>query len=155
MIALSVRQPWAEAIVLGLKTIEVRTWVPFSIRLPRRIAIHAGKAVPRSWPPSVDAAMKRVGDRYGCIVGVATLIDVRRFADRTDFENAASQHLNPLAWWQPGLCAWQFGQAMRFEEPIPCRGMQGLFELADQEAQVVIAAIAGLRAPQERSNNED
>ena len=51
MKVLTVRQPWASAIMSGAKTVENRTWMPQRIWEPGdRIAIHAGAAIDREAP---------------------------------------------------------------------------------------------------------
>jgi hypothetical protein len=72
MKALSIRQPWAWAIVSGLKTIENRSWQtnyrgPLLIhaaksRADLRLVLPDGTAV----PPELD---------YGCLIGSAELVD--------------------------------------------------------------------------------
>lgn len=47
MKALTVRQPWASLIALGVKTIETRSWRAPKALIGERIAIHAGKARPK------------------------------------------------------------------------------------------------------------
>jgi len=54
--ALTVRQPWASLIVLGIKTIETRSWKLPAAMVGQRIAIHAGAARPTS------ASAQDVGD---------------------------------------------------------------------------------------------
>ncbi len=56
MKALTVRQPWASLIVLGIKTIETRSWKLPAAMVGQRIAIHAGAARPTS------ASAQDVGD---------------------------------------------------------------------------------------------
>ena len=46
MKALTIRQPWATLIALGVKTIETRSWRAPKALIGQRVAIHAGKALP-------------------------------------------------------------------------------------------------------------
>lgn len=47
MKALTIRQPWASLIALGVKTIETRSWRAPQSLIGQTIAIHAGKWTPR------------------------------------------------------------------------------------------------------------
>ena len=84
--ALSVRQPWAWAIIHGGKSVENRVWrrVP-RFTLPVTLAIHAGRTPhPEGLAdPRVAAAVERAGlidvesaMSLGAIVGLVTLEDV-------------------------------------------------------------------------------
>ena len=54
MKALTIRQPWAQLIALGVKTIETRSWRAPKALIGQTIAIHAGLAKPESdWPKSI------------------------------------------------------------------------------------------------------
>lgn len=48
MMALTVKQPWAWAIVHSTKRVENRTWPPPDKIIRQRIAIHAGATFDRS-----------------------------------------------------------------------------------------------------------
>ena len=48
MKALTIRQPWATLIALGVKTIETRSWRSPASLIGQRLAIHAGAALPSS-----------------------------------------------------------------------------------------------------------
>ena len=94
MLCLSVKQPWAECIVNGSKSLEIRSWVPSwevcdlvvaARRYPETdqaplFAIHAGKGVALDAPASVwEAARMKPSHpsmvcRLGGIVGVARLV---------------------------------------------------------------------------------
>jgi hypothetical protein len=129
-IALSIRQPWAWAILHAGKDIENREW---STRYRGPICIHAGKGMTRGeFQAFVDLA--RVMERHGqwpdnawipepdelargAIVGTAEMVDC--------VKSSASP--------------WFFGsfgfvlRNVRPVRPIPCRGALGFFrwELAD------------------------
>ena len=72
MLALTIKQPWASAVVLGLKRKEYRSWYT-----PHRglLLIHAGKTIDekgvREYPD--------VSGPAGAIIGTVKVIDVVRF----------------------------------------------------------------------------
>jgi len=165
VIALSVKQPWAELLVAGHKTIEIRTRWPRrpNLQLPALVAIHAGK----TWDDGAPKFVSHAGDAYrhardsyrrrGGIIGVA------RFLGRIDFstremgpaeaerararwELLADQHLNPLESWADNLVGLRFDRPVRFAEVIPCRGMLGFFGLAEDVAELVVTAMGGGRS---------
>jgi len=153
MLALTIRQPWAELIVCAKKTIEVRTWWP-RLQLPVLVAIHAGK-MPA--PETLDTLPVRelayrlcdyqFDQRLGGIIGVARFVERIEFCGylgeiegRARWERMADQHLNPLDWWTSDKIGFRFDQPVRFEQLIPCRGRQGFFELAEDVAAAVITA---------------
>lgn len=101
MKALTLRQPWASLVALGVKTIETRSW---STKYRGPLAIHAGaKRPPTVWlgpnddlPPAIDRIGMpwegTEGDDYygswrwagplGAVVATCTLVDVVPIVDR-------------------------------------------------------------------------
>lgn len=123
--ALTLRDPWASAVVDLGKRIENRTWTtPFR----GEFAIHAGKSV------DVSADALAVGERLeqrlpsGCVVAVARLVDVVRDSDDE--------------WAQEGLYHWVLDGVRRLAVPVPCVGRQSLFKLPlDVELRVAAALV--------------
>jgi len=141
MLAISIKQPWADAMVRGQKTVEVRTWAPGG-KEGMLIAIHAGLREARDAPKIVWEKVGWPGDlRRGGVVGVGRLIEVFRYS-RRQFEAEYYQHLNPLRWWHKGLWGWRFADLRRCRR-IACPGQLGLFALAGEVAPEVEQAIAG------------
>lgn len=118
--ALSVRQPWANLLVWGLKTIEVRRW---STNYRGTLLIHASKKVD-------DLGIKRFpmnNQALGAIVGQVDLIDVKPFT-LDMWLDLADSHLD-LGTYSPGLFAWFVTNPIPFDEPIPYQGKTGLFRV--------------------------
>lgn len=121
MRALTVRQPWASAIVAGVKPVENR-----SRRLGASpgewIAIHAAKAehadagaCRRLWPACPPVVP------MGAIVGLALVQDEMPVEElEIDAEGAR---------WVSGAWVLLIGQALALDEPVPCRGMLGLWRV--------------------------
>lgn len=112
MKALSVRQPWAWAIVAGLKPVENRTWQT-NYRGP--LLIHAGR---RDDPD---------GFRFLESHGIATPEDLLRggMIGRVELIDIATKH--PSIWAQPGCFNWLLANAL--QTPFrSMRGRLGLFE---------------------------
>jgi len=148
MPALSIAQPFTQAIILGRKTIELRTWGT-SYRGP--IAIHAGK----TWYGGLklpgrasDAEMRpikqfvqrmalppRIGDYpLGAILGVARLVKCAKFTAE-GYERLRDQHCSDCA-WSANEFGWQFTDIQALPEPIyGVRGYLGLFAVDDISGQ--------------------
>ena len=104
MRAISVKQPWANMIASGVKTIEVRTWS----------TKHRGPVlIVSSLRPNIPPA--------GAAVAVARLVDCRPM-EPEDVEQACC----PV---QLGAYAWQLTD-IRPVEPFPVSGRLGLYEVA-------------------------
>jgi hypothetical protein len=114
-LALAVQQPWAELIVRGIKTLEVRS---SNVRYRGTIYIYASRK--RSELSDAAIAAERFGIAVselpaGVIVGEAELTETRP-ADSNDASAAcvAAEHLI-------GRNVWRFERPARFEEPLPVR----------------------------------
>jgi hypothetical protein len=115
--ALTIRQPWADAITHGTKRTENRTWQPPKKHIGTRILIHAGAAhdpmgrfiitdrdALNSWP-----------DTRGAILATATLTDC----------HAAAGCCAP--WGEPNVFHWELADVTALPEPVPCKGRLGLW----------------------------
>jgi hypothetical protein len=116
--ALSVRQPWAEWILQGAKSIEVRTWDD-DYRGP--LLLHTGKRPASEWEGKPEAS----GLFFGGYVGLVVLEAIVPF-DRARWTAWADRHLD-RGEYRPGLFAWILGQPRRLAEPIPGEGKVKLF----------------------------
>lgn len=152
MKALTVHQPWAWAIAVGLKPIENRTWAPRGQLSPGdRFAIHAGRArgelgdlafvrelavrvgrgaeVPRDLD---DPRLVR-----GAVVAVATYGGVVT-------NQAAADLVRPGAGeWYAGEVGWVLRDVVPLWQPIGCRGFQGLWELDGETLFQVVEQLEG------------
>ncbi len=121
--ALSLKQPWAALVALGLKTIEVRNWPTERRGL---VLIHASRqtdARPRGWRAldGLDAA-RRLAELHGGIIGAAELQECRSYRSRTAFARDGPRHLNHPTWFQPpGLYGFVFANA----RVLPFRALPG------------------------------
>ena len=113
MKALSVRQPWANMIASGEKTIETRTW---------RTNYRGPLLIVSSKRPKIQPV--------GCIVAMAELVGCRRMTVRDEARACCS--LYPRAW------AWELSDIVRVE-PIPTRGQLSLYDLAIERQDLVVA----------------
>lgn len=168
MKAITVRQPWAQLIAIGVKTIETRSW-PTKHR--GVIAIHAGKADYTSYLQGDDVRCNGIqwdpswpGPLFlprGMVVATANLIDcipmesldadapmpddrslecghvlyILPGGDRlltTDRFVAPTVDIDvsdqiPYGHFEQGRWAWLLDDIKPLDEPVPARGMQGLW----------------------------
>lgn len=121
MKALSLKQPFAELILSGKKSIELRNW---NTSFRGEFFIHASK-IP-------DArAMKRFGFSVsdlprGALVGKTTLCDMKHY--KTKKEHAHDKCL-PLADTSWGNYGFVLTNVKRLPKPIPMKGKLGFWEV--------------------------
>jgi hypothetical protein len=122
MKTLSVRQPWAFAILHLGKDIENRSW-PTDYRGP--LAIHASKRIDREAVGDLNDRLEgvvNIDDHElvtGTVVGIVDLIDClppNGWGDESP-------------WAEPGQYHWLLSNPRPLEQPIPCLGKLGLFEV--------------------------
>ena len=126
--ALSIRQPWAELIITGKKTIEVRSWYT-EYRGP--LWVHTGlKAV-----PGLERRFEVRNLFLGGFIGTVVLEAVIPF-DRRRWEIWTARHLCSSEGYVPGSYAWMLSSPFKFEHPVAGPGRLNLFypdpQLSDQ-----------------------
>lgn len=125
--ALTLTQPWATAIFIGLKQYETRSW---TTRYCGPLLIHAAKGYPAFarafWADEWDHGRGRTIMPFGAIIGRVTLVDVQATFP-------LSQNLTSLERlygdYSRGRYAWKFESPVRFEEPVPCAGHLGIWQV--------------------------
>lgn len=116
MRTLSLKQPWAELILQGKKTIEIRKW---NTKFRGKFLIHASKN-----PDLI--AMKKFGFNElpcGFIVGEANLIEVKKYTPKK-FKKDRDKH---LATEEFGNYGFVLDEIKRIQ-PIPAKGKLGFWE---------------------------
>ena len=103
MKALSVKQPWANMIASGEKTIETRKW---------QTDYRGELLIVSSKTPPIEPA--------GCAVAVVELIDCRPMSVLDEAFARCPKY--------PGAYAWVVGNVRRIE-PFPVRGQLGLYDV--------------------------
>lgn len=105
--ALSIRQPWAALIVLGIKTIEIRRW-PLAYR--GQLLIHASSYPDKreqGWRlvPPEGANLTRL---RGGVIGMVNMVDCRQYPSRRAFLAERRHHHNEPSWFEPNLFGFIF-----------------------------------------------
>lgn len=119
MKALCVKQPYAEWLVSGAKTIETRTWAT-KYRGP--LLIVATKMNRKQWTPEKQAEFDKLP--VGMAVGVVNLVLCR---EMTKYDEWLARCL-----LYPRAKAWVTEKARRIN-PFPVKGQLSLFEVAMEE----------------------
>ena len=111
MKALSVKQPWANMIASGKKTVETRRWMT-KYRGPLLI---------------VSTKQPRI-EPSGCAVAVATLSDCRVMKRSDERAACCRVYRNAMAW---------ILEDVRRIEPVPTKGAFGVFDCAVELDELV------------------
>lgn len=144
MKAISLWQPWASAIAVGIKKIETRSWQS-SYRGP--IAIHATKKLTPEmrewWRVHVELLTEEtmfqaagIADcddlPLGAIVATAVLVDIRptEWLREQAIVNKSGRGSMEYWWgdYSPGRFGWMLSDVRRLTDPVPATGKQGLWE---------------------------
>ena len=121
--ALSIRQPWAEIILQGKKSIETRKW---DTKFRGTFYIHAPKSID-------DYACKVFNiDKYslviGAIVGKAELVSTKEYLTTYEFLDDEEKHKSKFY----GFDSPTYGFVLENVErvgPIPTKGKLGFFKI--------------------------
>lgn len=135
MRAISLWQPWASAVALGLKRYETRHWRTGYLG---PLAIHAAKKDPRSVLSfqQMQAYLKALDISsdtmlpYGGLVAVVLMAGCRRTEDVAHQVNDDERFWGN---WEPGRYCWALHSVRALEDPIPMRGRQGMWTLMPEE----------------------
>jgi hypothetical protein len=134
--ALSLWQPWASAIALGLKSVETRSWAttyrgPLAIHAAQRRLDDDEERDLYARIAELDGAAARTAPEWRAHRGVVvatcqlTMILGTREAVERGMIDERERRWGDFA---PGRYAWFLGDVVRPEQPAPARGRQGLWE---------------------------
>lgn len=133
MKALTVRQPWADAIVYGAKRCENRSWPLPARYVGARILLHAAKASDRHAVLPVPVEMARTWpDTRGALIATATLI---------------GSHLDASCcrpWGMPLVYHWELADVVPLAAPVPAQGQLGFWTPDADTLDAVTAQTVGV-----------
>lgn len=139
MKALTIHQPFASAIITGLKRVENRSW---QTRYRGPLAIHASKAPTQTeWLTYVqEIALMNAGLEikslpHGAIIGIVELVDCRY-----SYEYIAD---NPRDEWAFGPMCWVMANPRKLATPIPIRGRLGLWNIDTGKTDMILSQLQG------------
>lgn len=139
MRALTLRQPWAYAMVRLGKRIENRSWAPGRVMLGHWIAIHAGVRLDNAACDRLECYHSLPNEfDVGVVVAVARL-------DRIVRSSAELRAIAPTQLcWYTGRAGWYFGRVLALSNPVPCRGRLNLWNLTPEQCRLVVRRINGV-----------
>jgi len=131
MKGLSVRQPWADLIIQGKKTLELRSW---SVKHRGPLAIHASTNIEREACVAHGIDPDRVS--AGAMIGVVDLVDIVEL-DAAAFAARHNEHLaDAIARFNTSpLYGWQLAKPRPLPHPRVVHGRMGLFTVPDEWMQ--------------------
>jgi len=142
----SMHQPFAYAVVAGLKGNETRG---HKTNIRGRVFIHATKKDP--WKsrfislediPKIEALLTESQGlspscpaklEYGAIIGTVELVDCVPVDQIVD---SISERERLLGDYSPGRFAWKLKDPVMFEKPIPVKGKQGWWNWNEAEVKI-------------------
>ncbi len=101
MKCLSLKQPYAELLVSGKKTIELRNW---NTSFRGKLLVHASKNIDKERSESLGIDQNNL--ICGAIIGSAVLYDVKRYMNKTELERDKSKHVADIKKF--GFCRYGF-----------------------------------------------
>jgi hypothetical protein len=152
MRVLTLTQPWAGLVISGIKRVENRPRPVIRnadlVAGPIRIAIHAGIKIDESAYGKLDSSMLmepnqlwyRLSRITGAIIGMVTVYGARYIGgcSREFIEKSCeTMGIPDQARWMFGPTCYLLRDAFALEEPIKCRGRQGLRTVDPDIAQSI------------------
>ena len=122
MKCISVSQPFADLIISGKKTIELRKW---NTNFRGEILIHAPIKIRKE-----DCERLKIKKKFvtGAIVGKAELYDVKKYDSIKELRNDKEFHFAGKS-FQDKKYGFLLKNAKSFRIPIPFKGQLGLFDV--------------------------
>ena len=122
MKCLSVSQPFAELIILGKKTIELRKW---NTNYRGELLIHAPLKIRKD-----DAKRLKIDRKFvtGAIVGKVEIFDVKKYDSQKQVKSDQKFHFASKN-FHDRTYGFLLKNAKAFRVPIPYKGQLGLFEV--------------------------
>ncbi len=126
--ALSFRQPWAELVLQGKKSLDLRTW---STRYRGVLGIFASQTIEKE--PCLAFGLDPDQLTAGAVIGLVDLTSIVEL-DEQSYAQRTGEHLGGRSYQSP-LYGWELTNPRPIAQPIPARGRQLLFEveLPEQE----------------------
>ena len=128
MKCLSLKQPFADLLALGEKTIELRKW---NTKFRGEFLIHASKNIDVDTCDRLDINIDKLS--IGAILGSAFLFDVKVYGNQEDFNRDKQKHFSIISKYFDG---YKYGFLIRnakmFKKPIIYPGKLKFFEVTIQ-----------------------
>lgn len=141
MRCISIWNPFALLIVKGFKVFETRTWAAPKTLVGQRIGIASTKVInPAQRHHFDDPEFQRFYEKLllpdrladmpnGYLLGTAVLDAAELMTP--ELLDDVSMEEQAYGWWELGGWAWRLTDPVEFEEPIPVRGAQGIWNWSE------------------------
>ena len=149
MYAITLHQPWASLITLGLKMVETRSWPAPARLVGQRIAVHVGKRLIRQPGGRIERELQaQWGEDWrrniptGAVLATAVLAGMAQVA-RADLLAGCAAHdpwgevgyaagrrrtpIDPWGDFSAGRWLWFLDDVEALPEPVPAVGRQSLW----------------------------
>jgi hypothetical protein len=123
LVALSIRQPWIDMIVRGVKTMEIRNW---TVKRRGLIALHAPRRIDFSAAYFYGYKQPWTLPR-GKVIALAEITDVVEL-DNESWVDLVQRHRQPLP-MVDGAYGVLLDNVKLLERPVDCRGKQMFFPI--------------------------
>jgi len=123
MKCLSISQPFADLIIRGKKTIELRRW---NTNFRGEFLIHSPKKI-----RTEDCKRLKINPKNlvkGAIVGKAEIYDVKKYDSKTEIIKDSKKHLSSKS-FQNNKYGFLIKNVKPFRIPVPTKGQLGFFEV--------------------------
>ncbi|MEC4848927.1 MAG: ASCH domain-containing protein [Nitrosarchaeum sp.] len=122
MKCLSVSQPFADLIILGKKTIELRNW---NTNFRGEFLIHAPLKI-----KTEDCKRLKINKKFvtGVIIGKAELYDVKKYNSLKEIREDQKFHF-AVKKFQNKIYGFKIRNVKILKIPIPCKGQLGFFNV--------------------------
>ena len=131
--ALTIKQPWASLIAVGVKTVENRTWQPPASWIGSRIAIHAGKnSVPMS--AFTDEEKQALADlfdtdwRHSLPRGILGTVEIARVTQVIEGDALLPEE-EQFGAYEAGTYRWHLSDFRPLPQPVAVSGRLGLWRV--------------------------
>lgn len=137
MRVISLHQPFASLIMMGLKKHETRHWAPPASYVGQRIGIHAAKkmwtppAIPHDLVKPFTQATPWINPPRGALLGTAVIAEV--YQSTPELVSKADEFDVLAGDWTEGRWLWRLEDVRHWPEPVPMTGRQGWWSV-DWEA---------------------
>lgn len=129
--AITLWQPWATLVALGMKQYETRAWATY---YRGDMAIHAaGKGSFHPTYMELPGIKKYAPDLkiehlvFGAVLAIVDMTDCIEI-DQYLIQKISHMEM-AFGEWQPGRYAWQFDNRQKLREPLIIRGKQGFWKV--------------------------
>ncbi len=125
MKCISLKQPYAELLANGKKTIETRGW---STKFRGSFLIHASKTVDVESCKCYEIDTDRIAK--GAVIGKAVIYDVKKYQNNNEFVLDKNKHLSLKKLVDnKNMYGFLIKDAIKFDDAVPCLGKMGFFEV--------------------------